>query len=175
MPDYEGLYEVSDLGRVRTLERDVVTTAGNGGGLRVNRRKAKILKPTLRKGYSCVSLARDGRQVATRINRIVLLAFQGPPVGDRRFALHRDGNQSHNQLSNLYWGTSQDNADDAKRHGTVLRGENHPEGKLREADVRRIRAMIEQGTPQTVIAAKYGVTQGMIAAIKARRTWRHVI
>jgi hypothetical protein len=99
---YEGLYEVSDAGRVRSLPRN--TTSG------------KILKPTPRtKGHLAVSLHNMGRK-SVAVHKLVLEAFVGPaPVGME--CCHNDGIPSNNVLSNLRWGTKSSNALDQVKHG----------------------------------------------------------
>ncbi len=68
-------------------------------------------------GYKRVSL-RDGagRRTVRLVHQLVLEAFVGP--ADGRFALHNDGNQRNNRLSNLRYGTQSDNMKDAIKHGT---------------------------------------------------------
>jgi hypothetical protein len=125
---YEGLYEVSDLGRVRSRDRAVPHRSLGQITL-----KGKVLKPYRnRYGYPVVSLSREGRVVRGRaVHRIVLDAF----VGSRREgmeACHGDGNKTNNRLSNLRWDTSSENKFDVVRHGThamVLR-ERCPRGHL---------------------------------------------
>lgn len=109
---YEGLYEVSDLGRVKSLKREV---AHWRGGTRTY--QEKILKPVLQGGrYYIVSLNREGKLWTPKIHRLVLDAFVGPrPEGMQ--GCHRDDDKANNALSNVYWGTPRQNADDAKRNG----------------------------------------------------------
>lgn len=102
---YEGLYEVSDLGRVRSLPR--YGTIG------------KLLKPGTAKrgGYLYVNLCRDGRPLNRTIHVLVAEAFLGPrPEGfDVR---HLDGNRLNCARANLAYGTRSENNLDAVRHGT---------------------------------------------------------
>jgi hypothetical protein len=109
VPGYVGIYEVSDLGRVRSLNRLI----SNG-----HRRQGKILKPIPHGGgYELVNLWRDNRSRMHLIHRLVLTAFEGPaPVGTE--ALHADGDPANNRLSNLSWGTHAQNQADQVAHGT---------------------------------------------------------
>lgn len=107
--DYEGFYEVSDLGRVRSLPRQ--TVSGVQGG--------KILKPQLtnRFGHLKVTPSRDGVVKQVTVHRAVLAAFIGPcPEGQE--VRHLDGNPANNRLDNLAYGTKGENNLDAVRHGT---------------------------------------------------------
>ncbi|WP_211339176.1 NUMOD4 motif-containing HNH endonuclease [Salana multivorans] len=105
---YEGLYEVSDRGRVRSLDR--LSAAGAP-------QRGRVLRPSIAKGgYPMVSLYRDRGRSTRTVHRLVLLAFVGPePEGAE--ACHRDGNPTNNALPNLYWGTHSENMHDAVRHG----------------------------------------------------------
>jgi hypothetical protein len=113
VPAFEGYYEVSDLGRVRGLDR--VSTTNNGRRLEL-RGKIRRQTPT-RKGYLSVGLRRDGYRRQCEVHGLVLRAF----VGDRPEDLqcrHLDGNRRNNRLSNLCWGTYAENQADIDRHGT---------------------------------------------------------
>lgn len=109
IPGYEGIYEVSDLGRVRSLDRQ--STAGRS--LRGRIRAAAKDKG----GYLRVPL-HHGRAVRyTGAHRLVLEAFVGPcPPGME--ACHNDGDPSNNALSNLRWDTKSANMLDKLLHGT---------------------------------------------------------
>ena len=160
--DYEKLYEVSNLGRVRSLPKAVVTTAGRGEP-HINRRRERILKPTLRKGYHEVALAKDSVQKIAKIHRLVLLHFVGPPSTEATLACHRDGDQSNNAVSNLYWGTIQQNVNDAFTHGTrtrsLTRNRVRPKrDKVTIGQVRGIKLLLAAGKSATVIAHNYGLS-----------------
>ena len=102
IPGYEGLYEVSDRGQVRTFRR-----GANG----------RLLKPgRMPQGHLSVALGRGNSQC---VHKLVLLAFVGPPPF-RCECLHKNGNPSDNQLQNLRWGTRSENIKDAVKHGTWM-------------------------------------------------------
>jgi hypothetical protein len=109
-------YEVSDLGRVRSLDR-VVTKMQRGRPVQHRLRGRVLRQGRTRGGYLTVSLA--GRSV--HVHRLVLEAFVGPcPAG--RQAAHRDGNKLNNSVGNLRWATPRENNADKLRHGTALFG-----------------------------------------------------
>lgn len=106
---YEGAYEVSDAGRVRSLDR--VTDRGR-------RWKGRPMSACpLRNGYLVVTLWRDGRQRTRLIHHLVLDAFVGP-APDGMEALHADHDRTNNSLSNLSWGTHQANQQAQIERGT---------------------------------------------------------
>lgn len=110
---YEDLYEVSDQGRVRSLDRVFVRTNGVPQSV-----KGRVLKPgTDKDGYRTVALSRGGKATTRRIHRLVLSAFVGPcPTGQE--VRHLNGVPGDNRLSNLAYGTSSENRRDRWEHGT---------------------------------------------------------
>lgn len=122
MPGYEGLYEVSDLGRVRSHDRMVhLGGVGNGGSFL---KPGRILKPIpARWGRLQVRLCANGEQRPYQVHRLVMAAFVGPcPDGLR--VLHWDDDPDNNQLSNLRYGTQSENMHDrvrnSKRRGVAV-------------------------------------------------------
>lgn len=108
---WEGLYSVSDMGRVRSESRDVVDRLG-----RTHRIAGRVLTPDT-DVYPKVVLWNGPINCRCRVHVLVLTAFKGPrPPG--MLGCHDDGDNSHNSVSNLYWGTPRQNALDAIRHGS---------------------------------------------------------
>jgi hypothetical protein len=106
VPGYEKLYQVSDMGRVRSLGAD-------------KNHKGKILKGRIvnKYGHLSVQLCKKCKARSFLIHRLVLLAFVGP-CPDGMECRHLDGNHQNNKLKNLKWGTSSENRRDAMKHGT---------------------------------------------------------
>lgn len=113
VPGWEGNYEVSDEGDVRSLDR--VVTLPNG---QKRSYKGKLLKPTVnRLGYPMVVLSRPGEQRTMKVHRLVLTAFVGP-CPDGMEACHNNGDRGDARLENLRWDTHSNNQYDRRRHGT---------------------------------------------------------
>lgn len=109
---YEGLYEVSSFGRVRSMAR--VIKASN----RVLNYKTRILKQNIDSGgYSQVTLCRETKRKTIGVHVLVAEAFIGPRVG-RVDICHDDGIQVHNHPHNLRYGTRSENTIDKFGHGT---------------------------------------------------------
>lgn len=107
---FEGSYEVSDHGRIRSLDRMITDSRGREYG-----RKGKILSPpTLPNGYVHCMLSKGVRKY---VHRLVLEAFVGP-CPDGMEACHGDGVRTNNALRNLRWDTRSENHRDKVRHGT---------------------------------------------------------
>lgn len=114
IPGWEGLYEVSDHGRVKSLPI-----------LGHNRKVLlRVLKPLLRgraAKYFTVHLRNSKRGRMVAIHVLVLETFVGPrPPG--MHACHNDGDPANNRLENLRWDTPKANMADRDRHGTTFRG-----------------------------------------------------
>ena len=109
---YEGLYEVSDSGAVRSLDRIKRNRWGD------YTQRGRILKAaTTKDGYPIVALMRDGELKSHRVHVLVLAAFVGPRP-DGLQACHFDGDPSNNRIENLRWDTGSANTLDKIRHGT---------------------------------------------------------
>ncbi len=107
---YEGLYEVSDLGDVRSIDRYIKTEIRHVTSRLI---KGKILFQNLKNnGYLTVDLCKDGKVTTTAVHRIVANAFIPNPDG-LRFVNHKDSDRSNNAADNLEWVTSSEN----RKHG----------------------------------------------------------
>lgn len=102
--DYEGLYEVSSDGRVRSLPRP--------------RTRGRILVPRVNgNGYLQLKLCASGVPLTRKVHQLVCEAFRGPRQ-EGQVVRHLDGNRLNNCASNLAWGTPSENMQDSVRHGT---------------------------------------------------------
>lgn len=167
---YEGLYEVSDHGRVRSL---VKRTAGRRERvLRVPR----MLKATKRApgNYMVVGLVPRGGAVKTMyLHRVVLTAFVGP-APPRHQAAHGDGIRENCRLDNLRWATAKENCADKAAHGTKLVGESLVWAKLTEDQVRAIRSKPRTNQSYRDQAESLGVSWQAVAKVATGATWKHV-
>lgn len=102
---YDGLYQVSDCGKVKSLERVVGNTGTKNGKQTI---KERILKPRLKKsGYHCVVLSKDGKNKEFLVHRLVASAFL---EGDNTLTVnHIDECKTNNHVSNLEYLTQMDN------------------------------------------------------------------
>jgi hypothetical protein len=109
---YEGRYEVSDHGRVRSLARVV---PGGRGGLRPIPARVRVLMLDTH-GYPFLQLWKENRHKNAKVHRLVLAAFVGPcPAGLE--VRHLNGKPTDNRLGNLAYGTHSENEQDLIRHG----------------------------------------------------------
>lgn len=116
VPGYEGVYEVSDQGRVRSLDR-YVQCSGPVKGAYVSLKKGRLLRPgPSNYGHLSVVL---GRRQTRMVHDLVLRAFVGCPPAKHE-CCHNNGAPSDNRLENLRWGTRSENILDAVKHGTWM-------------------------------------------------------
>lgn len=113
IPDYEGIYEVSGHGRVRSVDRYILP--GRGGTPRLRRGAMRTLTPG-RRGHLYVPLFSAGRVKTMPVHQLVLLAFVGPRL-DGMEGCHNNGVPDDNRVENLRWGTRSENSLDMVRHG----------------------------------------------------------
>jgi hypothetical protein len=143
--EYEGIYEISSIGRVRSL------------------RKNRLLSPWVsKKGYFIVDLTKEGVRTHRSIHSLVAEAF----IGKRPNGLvirHLDGNPTNNIPENLAYGTQSENEQDSVRHGTHYR--NHKltveQAKQIASDPRRYKE----------IAKDFGTSVNYVSDIKAGLFW----
>lgn len=110
IPGWEGLYEISDMGTVRSLDHH--------GRRQFHRGRVLKPRPSGQGQYPAVGLHRDGEKVDRYVHHLVLLTFVGPrPEG--MHTRHLNGDQTDNRLINLAYGTPVENAADKVGHGTA--------------------------------------------------------
>lgn len=102
--NYVGFYQVSNLGRVRSIDR--IVKHWRGGKLI---KKGKILKQKPNKyGYKCLRLIKNGKYKDVTVHRLVAIAFI-PNPNNLPFVNHKDENPSNNNVNNLEWCTQEYN------------------------------------------------------------------
>jgi hypothetical protein len=164
---YEGLYQVSNLGRVKSLSK--VKELYNGG---LYNTKDKILTPRISNGYISVSLHKHNKGITKLIHRLVAEAFIPNPEGKPQVN-HIDGNKTNNILSNLEWNTRSENIQHAFNTSLKIsqKGEVHGAAKLIEQDILIIRS---SNLSSKELAITYRVSHSLINKIKSREIWKHI-
>ena len=161
---FEGLYEVSNLGRVRSLDR--VLTSGSAKRGYPRKVRGVVLSPQKHSaGYLHVRLSGETRIVSW----LVLEAFEGLRPKQHEVC-HNNGDKLDNRLSNLRYDTHVLNCADRVKHGSQRFGEDVRTAKLSEDGVRAIRAA--QNTQG--LAKKYGVHPHHIHRLRRREQWKYV-
>jgi hypothetical protein len=174
---FEGLYEISSQGRVKSLPRLIIRR--DGKRLTV---PGRILKTNPNgRGYPRVSLCNCGISIWIMVHSIVAATFLPPPPGPmgskhgEYTVNHKDGNKINNHVDNLEYVTGADNVLHSRRMGLLdIRGSKNGRAKVGPEDVRKIRQLYAQGYRQKTIAAKVGVHQTTISRIILRKGWGHI-
>lgn len=130
IPNYEGIYQVSNLGRVKRLQREEMRPCIVRNGYKVKGFSISIsellLKPSdTRDGYKRVSLCKKGKQEYLRVHRLVASAFI-PNPDNKPQVNHLDNNRSNNVVTNLEWCTAKENAEYASKQGRLIGRKGRP-------------------------------------------------
>jgi hypothetical protein len=135
IPEYEGLYQVSNWGRVKSLERVIIYKDGREKIL-----PEKILKPFLRDEYYGVDLFKDGKRKMFTAHRLVALVFLENPDNLPQVN-HRNEIKTDNRVENLEWCNNFYNCNygtKSQRRSEKYKGENHPfYGKTHSEEARK--------------------------------------
>lgn len=170
IPGFEGIYQVSDLARVRSLDR---VTKGR-------KIKGREIFSSLRSdGYRNVSLWKEGKQTTKTLHKIVALTFIGPrPPG--LYVCHENDDKTRNIAERLRYDTPTGNSQETIRLGTHPRlgsdqsGEKNGNVILDEIKVKEIRRLLDDGYKMKAVASKFGVSYSLIKRINRRELWDHV-
>ena len=181
---YEGLYEVSNKGRVRSLGR--VSKRNQGSKVVEYTKNPRILKQQAygkKRNYLSVNLYQhknigEQRKLKTfYVHRLVAETFIPNPLG-KCDVNHIDGNPHNNDVCNLEWATRKENIVHAYNNGlTKTFGSNHPLSKLTEEQVREIRSTYQEGVVGfgcNSLAQKYNVSKTLIQKIVKGKTWKRI-
>lgn len=160
IPNYEGLYEVSNFGRIKGLPYK-------------NRPEFYPKIHHNHKGYPVVNLGRAKQKIKI-VHRLVAICFV--PVNDFSLQVnHINGIKTDNRSDNLEWLTCSDNIKHAYKIGIKTgRGESNNFSKFKNIDVLNIRERRAKGEKLKSIAIDYNVSIVCISSISNRRTWTHI-
>lgn len=162
VPGYEGLYEVSNQGRVRSFHKSIK-----------NPEIPRILAPGNVRGYRQIVLRKDGKNASGLVHRLVAMAFIGPPPTPDHQINHKDFDKSNNVPENLEWVTSAENVIYSKDVIPRNRGEaNH--SKLTEKQVIDLRKRRLMGETYPSLSARFKVSENTCWMIVHYRKWAHV-
>ena len=161
-----GAYEVSSLGRVRSMDREVRHPSG---GIAIKR--GMVLKPVADSyGYLKCKVTEDGKLVERKIHRLVAQAFL-PPT-DLPQVNHLDFDRSNNVVANLEWVNNSDNMRHAVAAGRHSSAKNPRKAKkLTVEKVAQIRVALADGRRQSEVAAEFNIHQSMVSYIANGKKW----
>lgn len=165
---YKGLYQVSNLGNVKSLSR--VTNHGH-------KRQERILSLVNSSGYKYIDLCECGIRKKEAVHRLVATAFIQNP-NNKPEVNHKDLNRGNNFVGNLEWVTRSENSLHASKNGALPDqwGENNPYSKLTTKEVRDIKNRIKEGQTVYYIHKKHypHLHQQTLYGIKSNKRWKKV-
>ena len=166
---FEGCYQVSSLGRVRSIDRYVERSDG-----RLAFCKGRILIPF--QGTTCnylsVQLSKNGVPSKHLLHRLVAKAFLGLDSDTVLEVNHKDGNRHNNVVDNLEVVSHQQNIDHSRITGLKDDyGEKHKRAKLTNQQAADARTMWKQGVKQKDIAELFGVSKQVINDVVNYKTY----
>ena len=170
VPGYKGLYQVSNLGNIKALEKQRSKTQPHIIS------KEKPLKPGINVcGYKFVILVKNQEKKSFLLHRLILSAFIPNPE-NKPCANHKDCDRNNNRIENLEWCTYKENTRHAMQNGRMdwtkaCKGSKHGRSKLTEADALAIKKRLKLGEDYKDIAADYPVCKATIYLIMKVENW----
>lgn len=158
--NHEGLYEVSNFGRVRSLPRRCT-------GGRVLKQYNAHGKPV---DYKNVRLSKKNKLTSSLIHRLVAQAFLPNPE-NKPHVNHIDFNPNNNHVSNLEWCTNQENTNHSRER--LPYGEKAGAAKLTNKQAIEI-MNIGRADSFTSTGKRYGVSRQTVSGIVNKKNWTHI-
>jgi hypothetical protein len=166
---YVGLYEVSNFGTVRSLDR-IIPDKTHG----TRKLAGRVLRYTTdNQGRCYVGLSRDNKPIKKRVHLIVAEAFLGPRHKGVEVC-HEDGNPTNNQASNLRFDTHKSNMEDMVHHGRSNRGLKNPNAKMTQEQALQVKRLRLESKTYKTIAAEMGLSFEQVRSVCVGRAWHWV-
>lgn len=166
---FEGLYQVSNYGDVRSLDRYVNGPHGD------RLMKGRILKPISDgRGRIQIVLSKESIGYRFKIHRLVATYFLENTLNLPEVN-HIDGDPLNNKLENLEWVDRKSNVTHAVNNNLYPQGERHYKSRITDKDVLEIRKIYsEGGITQESLAKTFNVSRGLIKDVVNHKSWKHV-
>lgn len=174
---YEGLYEISNKGRLKGLSREYQVKC-RWGSLVSKKMPEKLYKPYMtEQGYWATFLFNQGRKHVS-IHRLVATAFCENP-DNKPHVNHKDSNRLNNTTENLEFCTHQENMIHGYKYGNktipLTIGSNNGRALVSELVVIEIRKLYKEGSRPLELQKKYNMTRGALEGIIYNKNWKHLL
>lgn len=169
---YEGIYQISNLGDVKSLERTCLVRRKSNS---IRLIKERILKPSKNPGgYLQVMLYSNNGATHSKgnwhlLHRLIAIAFIPNPK-NKREVNHVNGTKADNRLENLEWATPKENSQHAYDIG--LNFARNGNAKLTEMQAAEIKNKIKGGVSASFLSKEYSVSTATVYHIKTGRIWK---
>lgn len=171
IPGWEGFYQVSQMGQVRSVSRRLFLGAPYSKTSKLRLFRGRVLSPSISTGYPVVTLSRPGKQQRAYIHDLVMKTFHGPkPKGKE--VCHNDGDGFNCSLNNLRYDSRRANSLDRFAHGTVAKqiGVENANAKLSTKEVSEIRNLA--GTvSQRHLGRRFRVSHSVIGRVIRKQSY----
>ncbi|MEO0849205.1 MAG: NUMOD4 domain-containing protein [Cyanobacteria bacterium J06648_1] len=173
---YEGYYQVSNYGKVRSLDRVIKEKTGKTQTL-----KGRVLKLRINPGgYYYIGLGKNGTKATFAIHQLVAQVFLDNPE-NKPIVNHIDGKKLNNSVANLEWATYSENLKHAYKTGLRQAvqieavGSKNYKRKLKPEQVIEIKRLLATGNlTHKEIAIRFSVARSTITEIKSGKRWNHL-
>ena len=170
--EHEGYYEVSNLGRIKSLPRLAKVC---GGGFRLV--KSSILRQRKNKGYCMVDLNFNLKKTTHQVHRLVAIEFI-PNLENKPVINHKNFMRDFNYYLNLEWCSYKENTEHASKNNRFnpKKGDSHFQSKLSEQKVLAIRRLysINPNYNRFILASKLNVDESTIRNVVNRKHFKHI-
>jgi hypothetical protein len=177
IPKFEGYYEASNLGRVRSIPR-IIVRKNRWGKITEFTHKGRILSSDnkVSNGYRGLILSKgDAIQYSFKVHQLIVRTFN-PLENETGYVInHKDGNKENNAVDNLEWITQSQNMSHAVSHGNFKGGYVGLKSKLTPDIVLDIFQDCLSGGKTKDLASKYGVSLSTIHEIRTKNTWGYLL
>lgn len=170
---FEGLYEVSSCGVVRSVPRIINYADG-----RKYTYPSKVLSHNINKTNSAhlVHLYKNSKRTAKTVHRLVMEAHCPNTDYSKAEINHKDGNRNNNTVDNLEWCSRLENMQHGFSTGLINNtGSNHGNSIYNEAQIAHVKRLLNSGLSASHVAILSGVKKGTVEQVRQGKQWKHVI
>lgn len=170
--DYEGLYQISNMGRVKSVDRCVPHGLGENSLRCIKGKNRNLFKNN--RDYTIVVLYKNGKGCTCLVSRLVAIHHIDNPE-NKPDVNHKFGNKDDNRHFMLEWSTKIENTQHAIRTGLINQnGEDSMNSKLKDKQILEIRRLSSEGIKNIELSSMFNTCNQNISLIVNRKAWKHI-